>query len=82
LVAPETVFLGADTQIGRDAVIEPYVTFGPAVAVGEGARVCSFSYLEGAVVGAGARVGPLARLGPGAVLDEQVQIGKFRLPAE
>src|SRR5262249_42713116 len=29
LVAPETVFLSADTQLGRDVVIEPNVTFGP-----------------------------------------------------
>jgi len=77
LVAPETVFLSADTQLGRDVVIEPNVTFGPGVAVGEGARICSFSHLEGAVVGAGARVGPFARLRPGAVLDEDVHVGNF-----
>ena len=28
LVAPETVFLGADTRLGRDVVVEPNVTFG------------------------------------------------------
>ncbi|MGC2203686.1 MAG: DapH/DapD/GlmU-related protein, partial [Stellaceae bacterium] len=77
LVAPETVFLSADTQLGRDVVIEPNVTFGPGVTVGEGARICSFSHLEGAVVGAGARVGPFARLRPGAVLDEDVHVGNF-----
>src|SRR5215468_4613679 len=77
LVAPETVFLCADTQLGRDVVIEPNVSFGPGVAVGEGARICSFSHLEGAVVGAGARVGPFARLRLGAVLDEDVHVGNF-----
>jgi bifunctional UDP-N-acetylglucosamine pyrophosphorylase/glucosamine-1-phosphate N-acetyltransferase len=77
LVAPETVFLSADTQLGRDVVIEPNVTFGPGVSVGEGARICSFSHLEGAVVGACARVGPFARLRPGAVLDEDVHVGNF-----
>jgi bifunctional UDP-N-acetylglucosamine pyrophosphorylase / glucosamine-1-phosphate N-acetyltransferase len=77
LVAPETVFLSADTRLGRDVVVEPNVTFGPGVTVGEGARVCSFSYLEGAVVGAGARVGPFARLRPGAVLEEGVRVGNF-----
>ncbi len=77
LVAPETVFLSADTQLGRDVVVEPNVTFGPGVAVGEGARICSFSYLEGAAVGAGARVGPFARLRPGAVLEEEVHVGNF-----
>jgi bifunctional UDP-N-acetylglucosamine pyrophosphorylase / glucosamine-1-phosphate N-acetyltransferase len=77
LFPPETVFLCADTQLGRDVVIEPNVTFGPGVAVGAGARICSFSHLEGAVVGAGARVGPFARLRPGAVLDEDVHVGNF-----
>jgi bifunctional UDP-N-acetylglucosamine pyrophosphorylase/glucosamine-1-phosphate N-acetyltransferase len=77
LIAPETVFLSADTRLGRDVVVEPNVTFGPGVTVGEGARICSFSYLEGAVVGAGARVGPFARLRPGAVLEEEVHVGNF-----
>jgi bifunctional UDP-N-acetylglucosamine pyrophosphorylase/glucosamine-1-phosphate N-acetyltransferase len=77
LVAPETVFLCADTQLGRDAVVEPNVTFGPGVTVGEGARIRSFSHLEGAAVGAGAQVGPFARLRPGAVLEEEVHVGNF-----
>ena len=77
LVAPETVFLSADTRLGRDVVVEPNVTFGRGVTIGEGARICSFSYLEGAAVGAGARVGPFARLRPGAVLEEQVHVGNF-----
>src|SRR5438477_480905 len=77
LIAPETVFLSADTRLGRDVVVEPNVTFGPCVTVGEGARICSFSYLEGAAVGEGARVGPFARLRPGAVLEEEVHVGNF-----
>jgi bifunctional UDP-N-acetylglucosamine pyrophosphorylase/glucosamine-1-phosphate N-acetyltransferase len=77
LVAPDTVFLSADTRLGRDVVVEPNVTFGPGVTIGEGARICSFSYLDGAAVGAGARVGPFARLRPGAVLEEEVHVGNF-----
>jgi bifunctional UDP-N-acetylglucosamine pyrophosphorylase / glucosamine-1-phosphate N-acetyltransferase len=77
LTAPETVFLSADTRLGRDVVIEPNVTFGPGVSVGEGARICSFSYLEGAAVGAGSRVGPFARLRPGAILEAEVHVGNF-----
>jgi bifunctional UDP-N-acetylglucosamine pyrophosphorylase/glucosamine-1-phosphate N-acetyltransferase len=77
LVAPDTVFLCADTQLGRDVVVEPNVTFGPGVVVGEGARICSFSYIDGAVVGADARVGPFARLRPGAVLEADVHVGNF-----
>lgn len=77
LVAPQTVFLSADTRLGRDAVVEPNVTFGPGVTVGEGARIRSFSHLEGAAVGAGALVGPFARLRPGAVLEKEVHVGNF-----
>jgi bifunctional UDP-N-acetylglucosamine pyrophosphorylase / glucosamine-1-phosphate N-acetyltransferase len=77
LIAPETVFLCADTRLGRDVVVEPNVTFGPGVTVGEGARICSFSHLEGATVGASARVGPFARLRPGAVLEAEVHVGNF-----
>ncbi len=77
LVAPQTVFLSADTRLGRDVVVEPNVVFGPGVVVGEGARIRSFSHLEGAVVGAGAIVGPFARLRPGAVLEDGVHVGNF-----
>jgi bifunctional UDP-N-acetylglucosamine pyrophosphorylase / glucosamine-1-phosphate N-acetyltransferase len=77
LLAPETVFLSADTRLGRDVVVEPNVTFGPGVTVGGGARICSFSHLEGAMVGPGARVGPFARLRPGAILEREVHVGNF-----
>jgi bifunctional UDP-N-acetylglucosamine pyrophosphorylase / glucosamine-1-phosphate N-acetyltransferase len=77
LVAPETVFLTVDTQLARDVVVEPNVTFGPGVTVQEGARIRSFSHLEGATVGAGAIIGPFARLRPGAVLEKDVHVGNF-----
>ncbi|AXK80034.1 bifunctional UDP-N-acetylglucosamine diphosphorylase/glucosamine-1-phosphate N-acetyltransferase GlmU [Pseudolabrys taiwanensis] len=77
LVAPETVFLSADTKLGKDVVIEPNVVFGPGVTVEEGAVIRAFSHLEGARVGKGARVGPFARLRPGAVLGTDVHIGNF-----
>src|SRR5215813_9736365 len=77
LVAPETVFLSVDTRFGRDAIVEPNVAFGPGVTVGQGARICSFSYLEGAKIGPGAGVGPFARLRPGAVLEKDVHVGNF-----
>ena len=77
LIAPETVFLSADTRLGRDVVIEPNVFFGPGVAIGDGACIRSFSHMEGATIGAGAIVGPFARLRPGAVLDENVHVGNF-----
>ena len=77
MVAPETVYLCADTRLGRDVTIEPYVVFGPGVTVEDGAMIRSFSHLEGAHVGRGAQVGPFARLRPGACLEPDVHVGSF-----
>ncbi|HXW26456.1 MAG TPA: bifunctional UDP-N-acetylglucosamine diphosphorylase/glucosamine-1-phosphate N-acetyltransferase GlmU [Xanthobacteraceae bacterium] len=77
LVAPDTVFLAADTKLGRDVVVEPHVVFGPGVVVEEGAVIRSFSHLEGALVGKGATVGPFARLRPGTRLGEKARVGNF-----
>jgi bifunctional UDP-N-acetylglucosamine pyrophosphorylase/glucosamine-1-phosphate N-acetyltransferase len=77
MVAPETVFLSADTKFGRDVVIEPFVVFGPGVTIEDKAVIRSFSHLDRAHVGKGSLVGPYARLRPGAHLGEQVHIGNF-----
>lgn len=75
--APETVHFARDTVVGRDAMIEPYVVFGPGVTVESGAVIRAFSHLEGCHVSRGAVVGPYARLRPGAELSEDVRIGNF-----
>ena len=77
LVAPETVYFAQDTFIGRDAVIEPNVVFGPGVTVETGARIRAFSHLEGCHVSRDAVVGPYARLRPGAELAEGSRVGNF-----
>jgi bifunctional UDP-N-acetylglucosamine pyrophosphorylase/glucosamine-1-phosphate N-acetyltransferase len=77
LVAPQTVFLSADTRLGRDVVVEPNVVFGPGVSVADNVRIRSFSHLEGATIATGAIVGPFARLRPGAVLAADVHVGNF-----
>ena len=77
LVAPETVFLAADTALGRDVVVEPHVVFGPGVTVEEGAVIHAFSHLEGAHVGRGASVGPFARLRSKARLGPKARVGNF-----
>jgi bifunctional UDP-N-acetylglucosamine pyrophosphorylase/glucosamine-1-phosphate N-acetyltransferase len=77
LIAPDTVFLSADTKFGKDVTIEPNVVFGPGVTIADGATIRAFSHLEGAHVGKGARVGPYARLRPGARLEADVHIGNF-----
>ncbi len=77
LMAPETVYIAADTVIGRDTVIEPNVVFGPGVTVESGATIRAFSHLEGCHVSRGAIIGPYARLRPGAELAENARIGNF-----
>ncbi len=77
LMDPQTVYLAADTVIGRDTVIEPNVVFGPGVTVESGATIRAFSHLEGCHVSRGAIVGPFARLRQGAELAEDARIGNF-----
>ena len=77
LVAPETVFLSADTKFGKDVVIEPYVVFGEQVVVEDDVTIRSFSHLAGAHIGKGASVGPFARLRPGTRLGEGARVGNF-----
>lgn len=77
LIAPETVFLAYDTEIGRDTIVEPNVVFGPGVRIGERARIRAFSHIEGAEIAAGAEIGPYARLRPGAVIGEGAKVGNF-----
>lgn len=77
LVAPETVFLSADTQLGRDVLVEPHVVFGPGVSVADDVTIHSFCHLEGATLESGVSIGPYARLRPGTRLDADVRIGNF-----
>jgi bifunctional UDP-N-acetylglucosamine pyrophosphorylase/glucosamine-1-phosphate N-acetyltransferase len=77
MIAPETVFLSYDTQIGQDALIEPNVVFGPGVRIDSGAVIHAFSHIEGAHVSGGATVGPFARLRPGADLAIGSKVGNF-----
>lgn len=77
LTAPDTVYFAYDTVLGRDAVVEPNVVFGPGVTIESGATVRAFSHLEGCHVARGAIVGPYARLRPGAELSENTRVGNF-----
>jgi bifunctional UDP-N-acetylglucosamine pyrophosphorylase / glucosamine-1-phosphate N-acetyltransferase len=77
MIDPETVYLAADTKLGRDVVIEPFVFFGPGCVVEDGALIHSFSHFDRAHIGKGAEVGPFARLRPGANLGADVKVGNF-----
>ncbi len=77
LIAPETVFLSMDTEIGRDVVIEPHCVFGPGVAIADNVVIHAFSHLEGARVASKASIGPYARLRPGADIWTKAKVGNF-----
>jgi bifunctional UDP-N-acetylglucosamine pyrophosphorylase / glucosamine-1-phosphate N-acetyltransferase len=77
LIAPETVFLAADTTFGKDVTIEPFVVIGPGVSIADGAVIHSFSHIVQASIGKNASVGPYARLRPGTSLGEGARIGNF-----
>jgi bifunctional UDP-N-acetylglucosamine pyrophosphorylase/glucosamine-1-phosphate N-acetyltransferase len=77
LIAPETVFLSADTKFGSDVTVEPNVVFGEGVTVGDGAVIHAFSHIAGATIGKGVSVGPFARLRPGTVLGDKSRVGNF-----
>jgi bifunctional UDP-N-acetylglucosamine pyrophosphorylase/glucosamine-1-phosphate N-acetyltransferase len=77
LIAPETVYLAADTRFGKDVTIEPFVVIGPGVSIADGAVIHSFSHIVQASIGRNTSVGPYARLRPGTSLGDGARIGNF-----
>ena len=77
MIAPDTVYLSADTSFGRDVTIEPFVVIGPGVSIGDGAVIHSFSHIVQATIGKKASVGPYARLRPGTSLGDGARVGNF-----
>lgn len=77
LIDPASVFLCADTKLGRDVIVEPNVVFGPGVTVGDNVVIKAFSHLESCVVGEAADIGPYARLRPGAEIGAGARVGNF-----
>jgi bifunctional UDP-N-acetylglucosamine pyrophosphorylase / glucosamine-1-phosphate N-acetyltransferase len=77
LIAPETIFLSADTKFGSDVTIEPFVVIGPGVTIDDGAVIHSFTHMVQSSIGKKALVGPFARLRPGTSMGEGSKIGNF-----
>jgi bifunctional UDP-N-acetylglucosamine pyrophosphorylase / glucosamine-1-phosphate N-acetyltransferase len=85
MIAPETIWLSYDTQLGRDVVLEPNVFIGPGVSIADNVRIRANCHLEGidrksragVRIEQGADIGPFARLRPGAVLGQDAHIGNF-----
>lgn len=77
IVAPETVYLSADTSFGNDVTLEHFVVIGPGVSIGDGAVIHAFSHVVQATIGRNASIGPYARLRPGTSVGEGARIGNF-----
>lgn len=77
LIAPDTVYLAADTKFGNDVTIEPFVVIGPGVSIADGAVIHSFCHITQASIGKNTSVGPYARLRPGTSLGDGARIGNF-----
>jgi len=77
LIAPETVYLAADTVFGKDVTIEPFVVIGPGVSIADGTVIHSFSHIVQTSLGRNVSIGPYARLRPGTSLGDGARIGNF-----
>jgi len=77
MIAPDTVYLAADTTFGNDVTIEPYVVIGPGVSISDGTVIHSFSHIVQSSIGKNASVGPFARMRPGTTLGDGAKIGNF-----
>ena len=86
-IEPE-VKIGRDTEIFGPAYIKGKTVIGERCFIGpyceirdseikDGARVESYTWMEGALIGEGASVGPFAKLRKGTVLKEKAKIGTF-----
>ena len=77
LIDPDTVFLSANTKIGKNVVINPYVVIGTNVKIGNNVEILSFTHIEGAKIENNVKVGPFSRIRPGTVLSKRSRIGNF-----
>jgi bifunctional UDP-N-acetylglucosamine pyrophosphorylase/glucosamine-1-phosphate N-acetyltransferase len=77
LVDPGSVFFSADTVLGRDVTVGPFVNFGAGVTVADKVEIRAFCDIAGAQVASGAIIGPFARLRPGAAIGADAHIGNF-----
>lgn len=58
MIAPETVFLSADTKFGRNVTIKPNVVIGENVTIGDDSMIGPFAHIRpGTVIGKDVKIG-------------------------
>jgi bifunctional UDP-N-acetylglucosamine pyrophosphorylase/glucosamine-1-phosphate N-acetyltransferase len=88
---PDTTFIDADVQVGRDTVVLPFSFITGESSIGEDCVIGPFAqihdsiiadacrieraHLEKATLASNVHVGPFSRLRPGSMLDEGVRVG-------
>ena len=77
LIAPDTIFLSADTTFWKNVTIDPYGVIGPKVKIGDNSYIKSFTHMEGTKIEKNLVVGPYARLREGTILKSNSKIGNF-----
>lgn len=77
MIDPDSVYIDADVEIGRDSIIEPGVVItGPSV-LGEGVHVKAGCVIEDSRLEHDVTIGPSAHLRPGSHLGAGVKIGNY-----
>jgi bifunctional UDP-N-acetylglucosamine pyrophosphorylase/glucosamine-1-phosphate N-acetyltransferase len=77
MIDPDTVYLSADTKIGRDVILGPHVVLGLGVDISDKVEIQAFCHLEQTKVGESVRLGPFARLRPKSTVGPGAHIGNF-----
>ncbi len=77
LIDPNSIFLSYDVKIGQDCIIEPNVTLGIGVEIGNNVTIKSFSYIEQSKISDNCNIGPFARLRPESEIGDNCKIGNF-----
>jgi bifunctional UDP-N-acetylglucosamine pyrophosphorylase/glucosamine-1-phosphate N-acetyltransferase len=88
---PNTTFIDADVQVGRDTVVHPFSVIAGETTIGEDSVIGPFAQVRDSIIGEGCRIershleqatlasnvviGPFSRLRPGSMLDEGVYVG-------
>ena len=88
---PNTTFIDADVQVGRDTVVHPFSFITGESTIGQDCVIGPFAQVRDCVIGDSCRierahldrstlasnvhVGPFSRLRPGTMLDEGVRVG-------
>lgn len=77
MIDPNSVFLSADTKIGKDVIIHPNVVIGEGVKIANNAEVLPFSHLSNCFIGEESNVGPFARLRADSEIGKNCKVGNF-----